>query len=52
MYKVVVNGVVFFDNCTKDEAMDRAWDRKFLQDVAWSYGIDGKIQTVAVEKMN
>lgn len=50
IYQVVVNGVVFFERNNKAEAMDLAWNRDLLNAVARSYGVDGKIATVAIEE--
>lgn len=49
-YQVVVNGVVFFERNNKAEAMDLAWNRDLLNAVARSYGVGGKISTVAIEE--
>lgn len=49
-YKVVANGIVFFERSTKEEAMDLLWNRELIEAVARSYGIEGRVSSLAIKE--
>lgn len=49
-FVVVANGVVLFERSTKEEAMDLLWNRELINAVARSYGIEGRVSSLAIKE--
>jgi hypothetical protein len=49
-YKVVANGIVLFERSTKDEAMELLWNKELINAVARSYGIEGRVSSLAIKE--